>query len=189
METIHLLQRHTDEVDLGQGIDYRLQILDQEKTYLINCEDVEQRFENYIQEIAPCPPKHHRIIAINGRPVSYIAWADDIIWFDFKVLCTAPRSSNDYIYLAETCHTVFISDVMIMNEEMDNYAKRFINLIDTLYDHHVNCIIAAAELPENLYTGRLLANDFKRTISRLYEMGSRAYLSTPHLAKIPDQNL
>ena len=70
----------------------------------------------------------------------------------------------------------------IFSPEDDDAARRFINLIDELYDRQVNLVVLAAALPDELYRGRRLAKPFQRTSSRLTEMKSKEYLAKPHVS-------
>ena len=101
-------------------------------------------------------------------------------WFSFNNLCDAPRATPDYIELARLFHTIFISDVPAMDEYLDDKARRFIYLIDEMYDRSVKVIISADVPADALYSGRLLQFAFNRTVSRLTEMRSEAYLSRSH---------
>ena len=74
-----------------------------------------------------------------------------------------------------------LSDVPLLDRDASDAARRFINLIDELYDRNVKLIVSAAAAPEDLYTGTRLAEPFKRTASRLREMQSHDYLARPHL--------
>ena len=115
--------------------------------------------------------------------------AENVVWFDFNELCNTPRSDSDYIAIAEQFCTVLISNIRILGEEDDNIAKRFIHLIDALYDHNVKCVFAAQDSPEKLYQGRLLSRAFRRTASRLAEMDSDKYLKKPHLLQASTINI
>ena len=106
--------------------------------------------------------------------------ADEIAWFEFDILCGAPRAAPDYIELAHEYHTIIVSNVPVMDENMDDKARRFIYLIDELYDHSVKLFISADATPEKLYTGDMLKFAFNRTSSRLIEMRSKEYLEKPH---------
>jgi len=181
MDTITALQYYTQEVNLGQGTDYRFKSLNKSGTYFIGDSNEAETFLNkHLTQIAPCPPKHNRQLTINHRGINYIAYANNIIWFSFEQICNTPRADSDYIALANLCQTIMISDVSYMDEQHDNIARRFIHLIDALYDHQVKCIITAVDKPENLYRGKSLAKPFQRTISRLVEMDSSEYLKLPH---------
>lgn len=180
---IDLLKQHTEEIDLGTGDDYRLRVLVRRDTYHVGQDpDV---LEDYFERIAPCPAKHRRQLEINGRDIDYIALADDVVWFDFEALCATPRSSSDYIALAELFHSVVLSGVRVMGEERDDVAKRFVHLVDALYDHNVKLIISADDEIGGLYRGRRMARIFQRTVSRLMEMGGEKYLALPHRAGEP----
>ena len=182
LPAIDLLQAYLEEVDLQDGQDYRLYRLTHGDTYQVvtpenNLDWLVQRFT----EIAPSTPKHGRSLHINHRDIPYVALADDVVWFDFQVLCNTPRAASDYIEIALQFHTLFLSDIPVISEAQDDVAKRFIHLVDALYDHNVKLIATAAGMPDQLYTGRRLAFAFERTKSRLYEMSSKKYMHRPHL--------
>ena len=181
LPTITALQTYCQEVDLGDGTDYRFYCLDKSGTYFIgDSEKGDEFLEKHLLRLAPCPPKHHRQISINQRGIDYIAYADNVIWFSFDQICNTPRADSDYIALANLCQTIMISNVHFMDEQHDNIARRFIHLIDALYDHQVKCIVTAVDEPEKLYRGELLSSPFQRTISRLVEMDTSSYLQLPH---------
>ena len=108
------------------------------------------------------------------------AVADGIAWLDFDELCVAARSASDYIELARRFNTVLISGVPVMGEGTNDPARRFINLIDELYDRNVNVVLSAAAPLEVLYDGKRLAFEFERTKSRLTEMQTEEYLAQGH---------
>ncbi|MFZ0730436.1 MAG: AFG1/ZapE family ATPase, partial [Methylovirgula sp.] len=94
----------------------------------------------------------------------------------------APLGPQDFLTIAENFHTVIIDAIPIIRAEQADTAKRFILLIDTLYDQHVKLIASAAAEPANLYLGKRKREllEFARTVSRLMEMRSAAYLALPH---------
>lgn len=181
LPAIKLLQQNVNEFDLLQGTDFRFNYLVSADTYqVMERQAGKQYLEQRMEMISPVPIKHRRSIMINYRSLDYVALADDVIWFDFQLLCNTPRAASDYIELACQFHTILIGHVTPMADEQDNMAKRFIHLIDALYDHNVK-LIMTADVPANeLYQGRRLAFAFNRTVSRLMEMGSRDYLSKQH---------
>jgi len=185
MHAITLLEENTDEFDLGEGTDYRFNILGKsEYYYLLNGSSSREDGINYLsnkfQLLAPCQPKTHRKIEINSRKIHYISYADDVIWFDFSELCGSNRSASDYIQLAERCHTLLLSDIPVMHDDQDAAAKRFVHLIDALYDHNVKLLVTANARAQDLYTGQRMHFAFDRTISRLVEMGTEKYLKLSH---------
>src|SRR4029077_9194619 len=100
----------------------------------------------------------------------------------FAELCEKPLAASDYLRLAPDYHTLLVDRIPVMDYPDRNDAKRFISLIDTLYDNAVNLMASAAADPLSLYlaTDGNEANEFKRTSSRLIEMSSESYLALPH---------
>lgn len=178
---VELLKQHTLEVDLQSGTDYRFQLLEASRCFhVVEPDEGEKIIAAAIRQMAPDDLKRDRLIMINNRAIKYRAMADDVVWFDFEALCNTPRSANDYIQIAQQFHTIYISNLFRMNEAHDNIAKRFVYLIDALYDHNVK-LVAASEVPaDELYAGKRLAFGFERAVSRIFEMGSESYLALPH---------
>jgi cell division protein ZapE len=102
--------------------------------------------------------------------------------FGFDGLCRKPLGSADYLEIAERYHTVFIDRIPVLAPTERNEAKRFIILIDALYDMRVKLVASAAAEPEGLFSGAEGAEafEFARTASRLFEMRSADYLALPH---------
>jgi cell division protein ZapE len=121
-------------------------------------------------------------IEIKGRAIRVPEAAKGAARFSFHELCEVPLGAGDYLRLAREFHTLIVDHIPVMGFEKRNEAKRFIALIDTLYDNAVKLVASAAAEPTALYTGSegYEAQEFKRTASRLIEMGSEAYLALPH---------
>jgi cell division protein ZapE len=102
--------------------------------------------------------------------------------FTFHDLCEEPLAAADYLRIAHEYHTVIVDHILVMTYDNRNAAKRFIILIDTLYDTNVKLIASAAAEPDALYQADegFEVQEFKRTASRLIEMRSQAYLARPH---------
>jgi cell division protein ZapE len=128
---------------------------------------------------AKCKP---RDISIKGRILHVPCSADGVARFSFADLCEKPLAASDYLRLAHDYHTIMVDRIPVMNYNERNAAKRFITLIDTLYDNAVKLMASAAVDPLLLYlaTEGHEANEFKRTSSRLIEMSSESYLALPH---------
>jgi cell division protein ZapE len=121
-------------------------------------------------------------IRVKGRDVVVPQEAAGVARFRFDDLCAQPLGASDFMALANTFHTIILDDIPVMGEANRNEAKRFITLVDTLYDAHVKLVASAAAEAQELYTatdGRE-AFEFDRTVSRLIEMRSSAYLALPH---------
>ena len=128
---------------------------------------------------ARCKP---RDISIKGRILHVPCSADGVARFSFADLCEKPLAASDYLRLAHDYHTIMVDRIPVMDYPERNAAKRFITLIDTLYDNAVKLMASAEADPLSLYlaTEGHEANEFKRTSSRLIEMSSESYLALPH---------
>ena len=181
LPTIELIERHTQVFELRGDTDHRLRHLQKADTWYTPADArSEKQLAQRFRELAPCEGRPDRPLLINHRPIPCHLYADDVAWFNFFPLCHGPRSSHDYIELARRLHTVFISAVPIMGEEQDDWAHRFIDLVDEFYDRRVKLLVSAEAEPAALYTGQRLTFEFQRTASRLAEMRSTEYLALPH---------
>jgi cell division protein ZapE len=128
---------------------------------------------------APCKP---RDISIKGRVLHVPCSANGVARFSFADICEQALAASDYVRLARDYHTIMIDRIPVMDYAERNAAKRFIALIDTLYDNAVKLMASAEADPVSLYraTEGVEANEFKRTSSRLIEMSSESYLALPH---------
>lgn len=119
-------------------------------------------------------------IEIEGRRIPVIRERGGVVWFDFMALCSGPRSQEDYIEIARDYQSVIVSDVPVLDSLHEDEARRFIALVDEMYDRNVNLIVSAAAPPIELYRGDRVAFQFERTASRLIEMQSEEYLAREH---------
>jgi len=121
-------------------------------------------------------------IPLKGRSIHVPRAFMGVARFSFHDLCEQPLAVADYLRLAREFHTIILDHVPAMTYDNRDAAKRFIILIDTLYDMNVKLIASATASPEALYRADegFEAREFKRTASRLIEMGSQSYLARPH---------
>ena len=181
LPAIALLERHTRVVNVDGGIDYRLRALEKAPLYVESgAIDSEARMQERFMTIAGTSGAADTLLAVEGRAIAVRRAAADVVWFDFAAICDGPRSQADYVEIARDYHTVLVSGVPSFDAASDNQARRFIALVDELYDRNVKLVIAAAAPPEALYRGERLAFEFERTRSRLVEMQSHDYLARPH---------
>ena len=124
-------------------------------------------------------------LPLKGRTVRVPAAAKGVARFSFHDLCWQPLGAADYLKLAHAFHTIVLDRIPIMDFAHRNEAKRFIMLIDTLYDNAVKLVASADGEPDQLYqaTDGVEAQEFLRTASRLIEMRSQSYLALPHGAQ------
>jgi cell division protein ZapE len=121
-------------------------------------------------------------LTVKGHVVHVPQAAMGVARFSFDDLCGKPLGASDYLRLAHEFHTIVLDRIPVMDRDRRNEAKRFIILIDTLYDHAVKLIASAQAEPDDLcrIESGYEANEFKRTASRLMEMRSQSYLGLPH---------
>jgi cell division protein ZapE len=180
---IALLQERCEVVELDARTDYRLEKLVRAPVYYTPLSpkadaalDAAFLSLSGLQRGAPIE------IELLGRRLEVPQAADGVARFDFDGLCRRPLGSPDYLEIAERFHTVFIDRIPVLRPAERNEAKRFIILIDALYDNRVKLVASAAAEPEGLFVGAdgAEAFEFARTASRLFEMRSADYLALPH---------
>jgi cell division protein ZapE len=180
LPTIDFLCRQLDVIEIDAGVDYRLRTLAQAEVFLAPDDaETESAIERTFHAVAG-GVGHTKAVEVLGRELPVVHRAPGVIWFDFAILCGGPRSQNDYLWLANRHHTLFLSKVPKMGADKASEARRFTWLIDVLYDHRVKLVVGAACPAEELYTQGTQAGEFKRTVSRLIEMRSLDYLASPH---------
>jgi cell division protein ZapE len=181
LPAIDLLERHMRILAVDSGTDYRLRDLTQAGTYLVaGAPDSAARLEALFNRLAGGGARATGMVEIEGRPIALVCEAGTAIWFEFAALCAGPRSQNDYIEIARAYQTVILAGVPQFDARHENEARRFIALVDELYDHSVKLIVSAAAAPAELYRGELLSHEFARAASRLIEMQSAQYLAREH---------
>lgn len=181
LHAIDLLKAHTQVVHLDSPTDFRCELLERSGTYhVVTGEASRQTLDRQLRHLVPGAIGYGLVVTLEQRSVPMVAGADGVAWFRFADLCEAPLWARDYLEIAQRFHTVLLSDIPRMGEDRDDAAKRFMHLIDALYDHQVKLVATAEDGPENLYAGRYLQFAFGRTVSRLVEMGGHRYLAKPH---------
>lgn len=116
-------------------------------------------------------------LEVQGRVLRVDKHAKGIAWLTFNELCARPLGANDYLELARVLHTLIIQGIPKLTPEQRNEAKRFVTLIDAMYDHRIKCIFTAETQPEGIYDHGDGTFEFARTVSRLIEMQSANYLA------------
>ncbi len=181
LPAVDLLKAHCEVFRLDGGQDFRLQHLQHSSIYkIINQQAAAEWLQGRLQDLAPLAVQAQKSVCLARRMMTVKALAGDVLWMEFSELCEQAYSVRDYLELAREFHTLLLEAVPLMTEEQDEAVRRFIHLIDALYDHNVTLIVTAAEMPERLYSGRRLQAAFTRTASRLTEMSGQAYLAKPH---------
>lgn len=181
LPAIALLERHCCVWELASEHDWRLRSLRQRPVYQTPAgPQADAALAGIFEAQARGKVVEGGVLPLNGREVKVRRRADGIIWFDFAPLCVGPRAASDYIELANSYHTVLISDVPRLDAAQDAPAKRFVHLIDEFYDRNVKVALSAEVPLDGLYAGTRLHGEFGRTVSRLMEMQSEEYLAREH---------
>jgi cell division protein ZapE len=181
LPAVELLLANSAVHHLGGARDFRLELLQNGGTYRVADGVSDQEWMRiHMLRLTSTQPRWNTVIEVLGRDLQVRGIADDVAWFDFTELCRKARSARDYLELAREFHTLLLEGIPSFNEQHDEAARRFIHLIDALYDHGVKCILVAQDSPHRLYAGGRLEKAFERTASRLAEMSCESYLARPH---------
>ena len=180
---IELIKTHLEVFHLDSPTDYRLRRLQGAPVYFSPHDAAAEAglaaaFEALSDGATPMP----EALDIKGRDLRVPAAAGGVARFDFADLCGQPLGAADYLEVARQYHTVVLAAIPHLAVERRDEARRFINLIDLLYEHNVNLICSAASEPDGLCAAETDLKAFARTASRLAEMRSESYLAAPHLA-------
>jgi cell division protein ZapE len=174
---IALLKQKVEIVHLDSPHDYRTQFLTQEGTYFTPLgAGADAHADKLFEDLVGGAAVHEDVIEVKGRSIEVAKVSGGIARFSFPQLCEQPHGAEDFLAIAARYHTVFIERVPKMGYDRRNEAKRFMLLIDALYEARTRVVFTADAVPERLYFGDDHAYEFTRTVSRLNEMQSADYL-------------
>lgn len=188
---VALLKEHVDVVRLDAPTDYRLAKLAGADVYMTPLgPDADAALDGIWRALTGTEHGAPASLRTRGRDIRIPQSSDGVARFSFDDLCRAPLAAHDYLQIARAYHTVIVDDVPVIADGERDVARRFILLVDTLYDHRVNLVASAAADPASLYTATWgeEAFAFKRTVSRLIEMRSAAYLGAAHGLLVAEAN-
>jgi cell division protein ZapE len=180
---VALLSERLEVVRLDARTDFRLEKLRTAAVYYVPANAAARhQLDLTFRRLTGHERGRPAIIELLGRQLRIPQAAAGVARFSFFELCEQPLGPADYLAIAQDYHTIVVDEIPVMGIEQRNAAKRFITLIDALYDQHVKLIASAAADPASLYraTDGVEAVAFARTVSRLIEMRSQEYLALPH---------
>jgi cell division protein ZapE len=180
---IHMLEERLDVVRLDARTDFRLEKLAGMPVWYVPADAAaDAALDAAWQRLARGQPGAPVELALKGRTLRVPRAARGVARFSFHDLCEEPLAAADYLRIARDYHTIILDHIPLMTFDTRDAAKRFIILVDTLYDMNVKLIASAAAEPDTLYRAEqgFEVQEFKRTASRLIEMRSQAYLARPH---------
>lgn len=180
---IHMLEARMDIVRLDARTDFRLEKLAGLPVWYVPADAAaDLKLDEAWRRLTGGNGGAAHELALHGRTIHVPHAFMGVARFSFHELCELPLAAADYLRIAHEYHTIVLDHVPVMTYDNRNAAKRFIILIDTLYDHNVKLIASADAEPDALYRADegFEAAEFKRTASRLIEMRSQSYLARPH---------
>lgn len=176
---VDILKKHVEVINLDSRTDYRLEKLDRQPVYLAPLgSETTKRMDAAWFAVKGEAEEKPDSIHLKGRDIPVRRSVPGAARFSFDELCAQPLAAADYIAIVSRYPTLFVDDVPVLDQSRRNEAKRFILLVDVLYDNHARVFMTAEAQPEKLYlaTSGTEAFEFDRTASRLFEMQSADYL-------------
>ncbi|WP_162897146.1 MULTISPECIES: cell division protein ZapE [Chromobacterium] len=185
LRVIALIQRHMQVLHLDGERDYRYREAAAGEHYLHPCgAEAEQRLRRLLQEqgraVGPAAA-----VSLSGRPLPARAQSPDCVWFDFETICLGPRSHLDYLEMSERWHTVIVSDIAQAQLNKADGLRRFIWLVDVLYDRRQRLLLISERPIETMLREVTLSADTHRTLSRLAEMQSASFAAAAPIEMSP----
>ncbi len=179
---IDLIKQHLDVLVLNGIRDFRRQRVQALTTWHVPADQsARQALDGAFAKLASgAPPKPDRL-AVGGRTLAVPAAAQGVARFSFDALCRQALGPGDYGALATHYHALILDDIPQLSPDNFDAARRFITLVDELYEHRVKLFASAQATPDDLYRRGDGAAAFQRTVSRLIEMQSKDYLALSHL--------
>ncbi|MFL6929281.1 MAG: cell division protein ZapE, partial [Xanthobacteraceae bacterium] len=186
---VALIEERMEVVRLTARVDFRLEKLSGVPVwYVPPDESAEVALDMAWERLTGAFAGEPRDLAVKGRTIRVPQAARGVARFTFHQLCGQPFAASDYLRIAHEFHTILLDRIPVMGHAQRNEAKRFIILVDTLYDRAVKLVASAEAEPDALYQASegFEALEFRRTASRLIEMRSQAYLGLPHGRRATD---
>ncbi len=181
---IDIFMDKMEVIELASETDYRLERLREIDIYLTPADqDAHEKLQSDFRTLTVGVESHVRTMNVNGREISVPQAAEGVGFCYFSELCEQPLGAGDYLEIAQCFQTLILSGIPKLGSERRDVAKRFVTLVDALYDYKVKLICSAEVGPTQLYTEGDGAFEFERTVSRLLEMQSPEYLALAHGAK------
>jgi cell division protein ZapE len=179
---IALLKQNLDVLVLEGERDYRRARLGRASTWFVPSDSrAERALDEAFRLLTAGAPAHSASLSVMGRRLTVPLAAAGVARFEFRSLCAGALGAGDYLAIATHFHALVLDGVPRLSPDNFDEARRFIVLVDALYEHRVKLVASAGAQPDQLYRSGEGSAAFERTASRLYEMQSPAYLALPHL--------
>ena len=179
---IALIQEHLEVVMMDAGRDFRRERMRGLRTWHVPADGMSRRaLDAAFSTLTGGAIAKPATLTVMGRALHLPIAAEGVVRCDFATLCATALGAGDYLAIATTFHTLILDGIPRLSPDNYDAARRFIVLIDTLYDHRVKLVASAAAVPDQLYRRGENAKMFERTASRLDEMQSEDWLEQQHL--------
>jgi cell division protein ZapE len=183
LPSIALIEERMDVLKLDARTDFRMEKMAGAATFYVPDDTVaKEAMTKAFHALTGAETGSPTKIKVLGREVQVPEARSNVARFTFSDLCAKPLGAQDYLAIARRFHAVFVEDIPVLKASQKNEAKRFIILIDTLYEAHVKLFASAEAPPAELFeaTEGREAFEFARTVSRLNEMQSSDYMALAH---------
>jgi cell division protein ZapE len=178
---IALIKQRLELLVMDGGRDYRRERMRGLRTWLVPTDAMSRReLDKAFMRLTGGAATRPVTLAVMGRALVVPQAADGVARFDFDSLCNTALGAGDYLAIATNFHTLILDDIPRLSPDNYDQARRFIVLVDTLYDQHVKLVASADATPDQLYQHGENAKMFERTASRLDEMQSEDWLGLAH---------
>jgi cell division protein ZapE len=179
---IDLLRARLDVLELAGAVDYRRESLRAMQLYHTPLDsEAEAALDSAFTRLTAGAPADSEALLVQGRTLDVPTTASGVARFSFADLCEQPLGAADYLAIAKRFHTIILSGIPQLPPARRNESKRFLTLIDALYEHKVNLVCSAAVAADEIYPEGDGAAAFERAVSRLLEMQTDAYIGLGHL--------
>jgi cell division protein ZapE len=172
---IAMLEERMEVLELAGPTDHRDGRLAGEQSYFTPADAASRAAVDRMFAALTQGQAHPLVIRVHGRDVDIPAFHNGVARASFYDLCGRPLGPADYLALAQAARVLFMDDIPMLSADNYNQARRFVILIDALYEAKVRLICTAAARPEMLYVEGEGAFEFGRTVSRLHEMQSAGW--------------
>ncbi len=179
---IDLLKEKLDLLQLEARQDYRIgRILGETVFHTPHDESAQRALDDTWNRLTDDAAPTEDAITVKGRKIVIPAAAHGVARFSFADLCETPMGASDYLALASAYSTVMVDGIPALGPDKRDVARRFVTLVDALYEHRSVLVCSAATPPENIYDGDDWKFEFQRTVSRLVEMQAEDYIRARHV--------
>ncbi len=168
---IEHINENYDVIRIDSEKDYRRLTLNQSKTYFtpIN-KDTREEFKLLFERLVDISNLTTKVVSVNSREIEFTNCSANVAYCTFEFICNTNLAHEDFARIAKEFRLIFIENVPKMTTDYSDQCRRFISLIDMLYDNQCSVVLLAESPIASICQINNLSKEFERTASRLYEM-------------------